>query len=276
MIAVDRPQRRGQDDAALDHRRRAARPRRAASRPGPRDVGWAPQQPALYTRLSVAENLELFARLEKVDDPGAGGRADARPDGPRRARRRARGPPVGRKPPARERRARADRRAARARARRALGLARPRSARAAVGVHRRPRRRGHDRAVLDAQRRPRRSATRAARSCWRTGGCCSTALPRRSCASRACRAATSSTRSSPSCVHGRRSGGTALRWLLRKDLLILGRSRLLLGGADPLPGRDRAADRLRDLAQPRASRGWRSSTKPRRARPCRWAASGSA
>jgi ABC-2 type transport system ATP-binding protein len=38
--------------------------------PGPRAVGWAPQQPALYTRLSVAENLELFARLEKVDDPG--------------------------------------------------------------------------------------------------------------------------------------------------------------------------------------------------------------
>jgi ABC-2 type transport system ATP-binding protein len=37
--------------------------------PGPRAVGWAPQQPALYTRLSVAENLELFARLEKVADP---------------------------------------------------------------------------------------------------------------------------------------------------------------------------------------------------------------
>jgi ABC-2 type transport system ATP-binding protein len=27
-------------------------------------VGWVPQQPALYSRLSVAENLELFARLE--------------------------------------------------------------------------------------------------------------------------------------------------------------------------------------------------------------------
>jgi len=35
----------------------------------PRAVGWAPQQPALYSKLSVAENLALFARLEKVADP---------------------------------------------------------------------------------------------------------------------------------------------------------------------------------------------------------------
>jgi ABC-2 type transport system ATP-binding protein len=34
-------------------------------------VGWVPQQPALYTKLSVAENLRLFARLEKVADPDA-------------------------------------------------------------------------------------------------------------------------------------------------------------------------------------------------------------
>jgi ABC-2 type transport system ATP-binding protein len=34
-------------------------------------VGWAPQAPALYSKLSVAENLELFARLEGVADPGA-------------------------------------------------------------------------------------------------------------------------------------------------------------------------------------------------------------
>ena len=39
--------------------------------PGPDQVGWAPQQPALYSKLSVAENLELFARLEGVADPGA-------------------------------------------------------------------------------------------------------------------------------------------------------------------------------------------------------------
>jgi ABC-2 type transport system ATP-binding protein len=37
----------------------------------PREVGWVPQQPALYSKLSVAENLALFARLEHVADPGA-------------------------------------------------------------------------------------------------------------------------------------------------------------------------------------------------------------
>src|ERR687883_1066914 len=35
--------------------------------PGER-TGWVPQQPALYSKLSVAENLRLFARLEKVAD----------------------------------------------------------------------------------------------------------------------------------------------------------------------------------------------------------------
>jgi len=36
-----------------------------------REVGWVPQQPALYAKLSVKENLELFARLEKLADPAA-------------------------------------------------------------------------------------------------------------------------------------------------------------------------------------------------------------
>jgi ABC-2 type transport system ATP-binding protein len=40
----------------------------ARSGPG-REVGWAPQQPALYSKLSVAENMRLFARLEGVLDP---------------------------------------------------------------------------------------------------------------------------------------------------------------------------------------------------------------
>jgi ABC-2 type transport system ATP-binding protein len=31
-----------------------------------REVGWVPQQPAVYSKLSVRENLRLFARLEKV------------------------------------------------------------------------------------------------------------------------------------------------------------------------------------------------------------------
>jgi ABC-2 type transport system ATP-binding protein len=34
-------------------------------------IGWAPQEPALYVKLSVLENLRLFARLEKLADPEA-------------------------------------------------------------------------------------------------------------------------------------------------------------------------------------------------------------
>src|SRR4051794_10617400 len=34
----------------------------------PASVGWVPQQAAVYSKLSVAENLRLFARLEKVAD----------------------------------------------------------------------------------------------------------------------------------------------------------------------------------------------------------------
>jgi len=37
----------------------------------PREIGWVPQQAAVYGKLTVKENLELFARLEKVDDPAA-------------------------------------------------------------------------------------------------------------------------------------------------------------------------------------------------------------
>ncbi len=36
-----------------------------------REVGWVPQQPAIYSKLSVRENLRLFARLERVDDVDA-------------------------------------------------------------------------------------------------------------------------------------------------------------------------------------------------------------
>jgi ABC-type multidrug transport system ATPase subunit len=34
-------------------------------------TGWVPQRPALYSKLSVAENLRLFARLERVADVDA-------------------------------------------------------------------------------------------------------------------------------------------------------------------------------------------------------------
>ena len=37
----------------------------------PDEVGWVPQQPALYGKLSVRENLDLFARLERARDPRA-------------------------------------------------------------------------------------------------------------------------------------------------------------------------------------------------------------
>jgi ABC-2 type transport system ATP-binding protein len=36
---------------------------------GPPKVGWVPQRPAHYARLSARENLELFARLEQVAEP---------------------------------------------------------------------------------------------------------------------------------------------------------------------------------------------------------------
>ena len=49
----------------------AAHGDRAAERETPRAIGWAPQEPALYSKLSVAENLRLFARLEGLTEPEA-------------------------------------------------------------------------------------------------------------------------------------------------------------------------------------------------------------
>jgi ABC-type multidrug transport system ATPase subunit len=43
---------------------------RVVARPGLR-VGWAPQRPGQYARLSARENLSLFARLERLPDVGA-------------------------------------------------------------------------------------------------------------------------------------------------------------------------------------------------------------
>jgi ABC-2 type transport system ATP-binding protein len=47
----------------------AQRPDSGSVSVAPAQVGWAPQQPALYSKLTVAENLELFARLEGVSEP---------------------------------------------------------------------------------------------------------------------------------------------------------------------------------------------------------------
>jgi ABC-2 type transport system ATP-binding protein len=38
---------------------------------GHSSIGWVPQQPALYNKLTVVENLMLFARLERSPDPPA-------------------------------------------------------------------------------------------------------------------------------------------------------------------------------------------------------------
>jgi ABC-2 type transport system ATP-binding protein len=37
----------------------------------PDEIGWVPQQAALYNKLTVEENLSLFARLERCPDPRA-------------------------------------------------------------------------------------------------------------------------------------------------------------------------------------------------------------
>ena len=42
-----------------------------ATHGGAREIGWAPQQAAVYGRLTVRENLRLFARLERVSDADA-------------------------------------------------------------------------------------------------------------------------------------------------------------------------------------------------------------
>jgi ABC-2 type transport system ATP-binding protein len=44
------------------------RPDAGAIESAPDRVGWVPQQQALYGKLTVAENLRLFARLERVPD----------------------------------------------------------------------------------------------------------------------------------------------------------------------------------------------------------------
>ncbi len=35
----------------------------------PEEIGWVPQQSSVYSKLSVAENLRLFARLERLSHP---------------------------------------------------------------------------------------------------------------------------------------------------------------------------------------------------------------
>ena len=147
---------------------------------------------------------------------------------------------------------RADRRPAGARARRALGVARPAPARAPVGVHRGARCRRARRCVFsthnvgEAQRHADRVLVlddgRAA---------CSTAAPR-SCCGRAASRADGRPRAGAGALPGARRRGR-MRWLLRKDLLILRPLAAAARAPDRLSGRDRAADRPCDLARPVAA-----------------------
>ena len=47
------------------------RPDEGSITAAPAGIGWVPQQPALYNKLTVEENLALFARLERCPDPRA-------------------------------------------------------------------------------------------------------------------------------------------------------------------------------------------------------------
>ena len=100
----DRPERRRQDDAALDPRRDPRAPTRATiSVPRRGRLGAAAGRRST-ARLTVAENLRLFARLEGRRGRRGGGRADARPDRARRAARRPGRHALGRQPAARQHR----------------------------------------------------------------------------------------------------------------------------------------------------------------------------
>src|ERR1700709_1596816 len=123
-------------------------------------VGWVPQQAALYRRLTVEENLLLFARLEGHEDPRASteemlelaGLGERRGEGgARRARRapgRGRPPPLGRQPAADQHRDRTALAARGAAAGRAQRRARPAPAGAAPGGRLRPRGPRHARDLL--------------------------------------------------------------------------------------------------------------------------------
>ena len=259
-----RAQRRGQDDAAVDPRRHAGadardgEPRRRARSAGSRSSRRSTR------KLTVAENLRLFARLERVADPDAAVARMLEQTGLRRPRRRRARHAVGRQPPARQHRRRPARRPARAAARRALVVAGPAPARAAVGVRRRAGARAARRSSSPPTTSARPSATPTACSCW----------PTASCSSRARRAAlhearrrrprvTSRRRSCASCTSGateRRALAAAQGPADPAPLAVAG------GVAGGLPGDHRGADRPGAVARARTSRRSRSSTScPQRA-----------
>ena len=188
-----------------------------------------PQQPALYSKLSVAQNLRLFARLEKLSDPEAARRADARGD-------RAGGP--------RGRRGGAALRAATSSASTSRSACSseppvllldepsasldPRQRERLWEFIARPRRARHGRRVLHPQRRRGRALRRPGCWSWSTASSCS-AAPRPSSSGRSGETpGTWRRRSSASCTSAV-TEPTAMRWLFVKDLQILRRSPLLVG-----------------------------------------------
>ena len=138
-------------------------------------VGWVPQQPALYSKLSVAENLRLFARLEKRPDVPRRGRADARPDRAARPRRRRGRQALGRQPPAREHRHRPARGTVRPAARRADRRRSTRASARCCGRSSPASPRPAPRSSTRPTTSPRPSATPTACSCSPTASCCSRA-----------------------------------------------------------------------------------------------------
>jgi ABC-2 type transport system ATP-binding protein len=62
-------QRASSGDVAFPSSARTSAPATGASGGRGDAIGWAPQQAALYSKLTVRENLRLFARLERVADP---------------------------------------------------------------------------------------------------------------------------------------------------------------------------------------------------------------